>query len=117
MPSNDVPGGDARDAVEPQRFGLDSSVCERAFARRCTSKRIGHRADLLARAESYNTVCLLCHGVSIAPPPRGVVGRPIASVATFVGYSEGLKAKRAMSWTEANLDAFRPHRGLSRPAR
>ena len=51
-------------------------------------------------------MCKGCHGVSIAPTLRGVVGRPIASVATFAGYSDGLKAKRAMSWTEANLDAF-----------
>ena len=63
-------------------------------------------ADPEAGAETYNTVCKGCHGVSIAPTLRGVVGRPIASVATFAGYSEALKAKRAMSWTDANLDAF-----------
>jgi cytochrome c len=62
--------------------------------------------DAEAGAETYNTVCKGCHGVSIAPTLRGVVGRPIASVATFAGYSDALKAKSAMAWTEANLDAF-----------
>ena len=62
--------------------------------------------DPEAGAETYNTVCKGCHGVSIAPTLRGVIGRPIASVATFTGYSEALKSKSAMSWTEANLDAF-----------
>jgi cytochrome c len=62
--------------------------------------------DAEAGAETYNTVCKGCHGVSIAPTLRGVVGRPIASVASFAGYSDGLKAKSSMSWTAANLDAF-----------
>ena len=62
--------------------------------------------DPEAGAETYNTVCKGCHGVSIAPTLRGVIGRPIASVATFAGYSDGLKARSSMSWTEANLDAF-----------
>lgn len=63
-------------------------------------------ADHEAGAETYNTVCKGCHGVSIAPTLRGVVGRPIASVASFAGYSDALKAKSSMNWTEANLDAF-----------
>lgn len=63
-------------------------------------------ADAEAGAEIYNTVCKGCHGVSIAPTLRGVMGRPIASVASFAGYSDALKAKSSMSWTEANLDAF-----------
>lgn len=62
--------------------------------------------DPEAGAETYNTVCKGCHGVSIAPTLRGVVGRRIASVATFAGYSDALKARSAMSWTEANLEAF-----------
>lgn len=62
--------------------------------------------DAEAGAETYNTVCKGCHGVSIAPTLRGVIGRPIASVASFAAYSDGLKAKSSMSWTEANLDAF-----------
>lgn len=63
-------------------------------------------ADPEAGAETYDTVCKGCHGVSIAPTLRGVVGRPIASVASFAGYSDALKAKRSMTWTEANLDTF-----------
>ena len=63
-------------------------------------------ADPEAGAEIYDTVCKGCHGVSIAPTLRGVVGRPIASVASFAGYSDALKAKSSMSWTEENLDAF-----------
>jgi cytochrome c len=63
-------------------------------------------ADPEAGAETYNSLCKGCHGVSIAPTLRGVVGRPIASVASFAGYSDALKAKSSMSWTEANLDAF-----------
>jgi cytochrome c len=63
-------------------------------------------ADPEAGAETYNTVCKGCHGVSIAPTLRGVVGRRIASVASFAGYSDALKAKSSMSWSEANLDAF-----------
>lgn len=62
--------------------------------------------DAEAGAETYNTVCKGCHGVSIAPTLRGVVGRPIASVTSFAGYSDALKAKSSMSWSEANLDAF-----------
>jgi cytochrome c len=37
---------------------------------------------------------------------RGVIGRPIASVAEFSGYSDGLKSKGAETWSAANLDAF-----------
>jgi cytochrome c len=62
--------------------------------------------DIEAGAEIYSSVCKGCHGVSIAPTLRGVIGRPIASVASFLGYSDGLKAKSSMNWTEANLDEF-----------
>ena len=62
--------------------------------------------DAEAGAETYNNICKGCHGVSIAPTLRGIVGRPVASVATFAGYSDALKAKSALTWTEANLDAF-----------
>ena len=61
--------------------------------------------DVKAGSEIYNAVCKGCHGVSIAPTLRGVVGRPIAST-DFAGYSEGLKAKQAMTWTPENLDTF-----------
>lgn len=62
--------------------------------------------DAKAGSEVYATECRGCHAVSIAPTLRGVIGRPIASVAGFGGYSEGLKAKASDTWTEANLDAF-----------
>ena len=61
--------------------------------------------DADAGAEIYRSVCKECHGSSLAPPLRGVVGRQIASVATF-DYSDGLLAKMALTWTEANLSAF-----------
>lgn len=59
-----------------------------------------------AGAEVYESVCKGCHGVSIAPTLRGVVGRRIASVESYNGYSEGLKAKASLEWTRENLDAF-----------
>jgi cytochrome c2 len=62
--------------------------------------------DEHAGAEIYNAVCKGCHGVAIAPPLRGIIDRPIASVASFPGYSAGLKSKRSMTWTASNLDAF-----------
>jgi len=62
--------------------------------------------DPEAGGELYNSVCKGCHGVSIAPTLRGVIGRRIASVASFSGYSEALKARQEQTWTEANLDAF-----------
>jgi cytochrome c len=37
---------------------------------------------------------------------RGIIGRPIASVAAFGGYSDALRSKQSMTWTEQNLDAF-----------
>lgn len=62
--------------------------------------------DAEAGAELYSTECRGCHSVSIAPTLRGVIGRPIASVAAFTGYSDGLKAKSSEIWSEANLDSF-----------
>jgi len=62
--------------------------------------------DAEAGAEIYASECRGCHAVSIAPTLRGVLDRPIASVAAFTGYSEGLKAKSGQTWTHANLDAF-----------
>jgi cytochrome c len=63
-------------------------------------------ADEEAGAELYESVCKGCHAVSIGPTLRGVIGRPIASVASFAGYSEALKSKRALTWTAESLDAF-----------
>jgi cytochrome c len=82
---------------------LAASAAVLVFAAACAADVV---ADPEAGAETYNAVCKGCHGVSIAPTLRGVVGRPIASVASFAGYSDALKAKGSMSWTEANLDAF-----------
>lgn len=62
--------------------------------------------DADAGAEIYETECRGCHAVSIAPTLRGLVGRPIASVAAFAGYSGGLKARSGDTWTEANIDLF-----------
>jgi cytochrome c len=62
--------------------------------------------DADAGAETYATQCKGCHTVSIAPTLRGVADRPIASVADFGGYSPGLKARSAETWTAKNLDAF-----------
>lgn len=62
--------------------------------------------DAEAGAEFYSAECRGCHAVSIAPTLRGVVGRPIASVAAFTGYSEALKSKSGEVWSEANLNAF-----------
>ncbi|MDP3492368.1 MAG: c-type cytochrome [Hyphomonadaceae bacterium] len=59
-----------------------------------------------AGAEFYATECKGCHAVSIAPTLRGVIGRPVASVAGFSGYSEALKAKAALAWTPETLDIF-----------
>ena len=54
--------------------------------------------DAEAGAELYATECRGCHAVSIAPTLRGVIGRPIASVGAFTGYSDGLKARAADTW-------------------
>jgi cytochrome c len=62
--------------------------------------------DPQAGAELYNSVCKGCHGVSIAPTLRGVVGRRIASVESFPAYTEALKAKRDLTWTAESLDQF-----------
>jgi cytochrome c len=58
-------------------------------------------------AEHFEATCAECHGpAATAPTLRGIIGRPIASIASFYGYSEALKAKKAMAWTPANLDAY-----------
>jgi cytochrome c len=62
--------------------------------------------DAEAGAELYSAECRGCHAVSIAPTLRGVIGRRIASVAEFFGYSDGLKSRSGETWSESNLDAF-----------
>jgi cytochrome c len=62
--------------------------------------------DAEAGAELFGGECRGCHAVSIAPTLRGVIGRPIASLATFGGYSEGLKARSGEVWSPENLEKF-----------
>jgi cytochrome c len=58
-------------------------------------------------AEQFEATCAECHGAAAtAPTLRGIVGRPVASVQTFYGYSEAMKAKKPMTWTEDNLNAY-----------
>lgn len=71
--------------------------------------------DAEAGAELYAAQCKGCHTVSIAPTLRGVADRPIASVAGFGGYSEGLRAKSDQKWTAENLDAFLSAPGVFAP--
>jgi cytochrome c len=62
--------------------------------------------DAEAGAEIYANDCKGCHSVSIGPSLRGVIGRPIASVAAYTGYSEGLKGRAGGSWDLATLDVY-----------
>jgi cytochrome c len=59
-----------------------------------------------AGADLYNSVCKGCHGVNIGPTLRGVVGRRIAGVESFTGYSDALKALKDRTWTPELLDKF-----------
>lgn len=55
----------------------------------------------------FEATCAECHGAAAtAPTLRGVIGRPIASVANYYGYSEALKSKSSLTWTKENLDAY-----------
>ena len=63
--------------------------------------------DANAGAELFDSVCEECHGAAAtAPTLRGIIGRPAASVASFDGYSEALKAKKSLTWSPANLNLF-----------
>ena len=63
--------------------------------------------DVNAGAEIFDSVCEECHGAAAtAPTLRGIIGRPFASIDSFDGYSDALKAKRSLTWTPANLDSF-----------
>lgn len=57
-------------------------------------------------ADLYSAECRGCHSVSIGPTLRGLIGRPAASVDGFAGYSDALKAKAGLVWTEPNIDTF-----------
>jgi cytochrome c len=37
---------------------------------------------------------------------RGLIGRPVASVAGFGGYSDALKARSGQTWSAASVDIF-----------
>ena len=57
--------------------------------------------------QQFEATCAECHGAAAtAPTLRGIINRPIASVADFYGYSEGLKAKKNLTWTKENLNAY-----------
>ena len=63
--------------------------------------------DADAGAEQFEATCAECHGpAATAPTLRGIIGRPIASVEDFYGYSEAMKAKKNMTWTVKNLDSY-----------
>jgi cytochrome c len=62
--------------------------------------------DPEAGADLYDSVCKGCHGVNIGPSLRGVVGRRVASVESFMGYSDALKALKDRTWTPELLDKF-----------
>jgi len=58
-------------------------------------------------AEQFEATCSECHGpAATAPTLRGIIGRPIASVADFYGYSMALQEKKDLTWTKENLDAY-----------
>jgi cytochrome c len=61
--------------------------------------------DPTAGAEVYRSVCKECHGGSLAPPLRGVIGRQVASAPDF-DYTDALLAKKSLTWTPQNLDTF-----------
>jgi len=63
--------------------------------------------DANAGAELFDSVCEECHGAAAtAPTLRGIIGRPAASIESFEGYSDALKAKKSLIWTAANLNLF-----------
>lgn len=59
-----------------------------------------------AGAELFSASCEACHASGVGPSLRGVIGRPVASVESFYGYTDALKAKSSVSWTEASLDGL-----------
>ena len=54
----------------------------------------------------FNNVCKGCHGVSIAPDLRGVVGREIASQPDYKNYTDAIKALRGNVWTKEKLSEW-----------
>jgi len=55
----------------------------------------------------FEATCAECHGAAAtAPTLRGIINRPVASIASYYGYSEAMKAKKSETWTVVNLDAY-----------
>ena len=58
-------------------------------------------------AEQFEATCAECHGAAAtAPTLRGIIGREVASIESFYGYSEAMKAKKPMKWTKENIFAY-----------
>ncbi len=70
------------------------------------SEALSLKGDVKSGGQMYNTVCKGCHGVSIAPNLRGVLGRTIASESKFPNYTDALKALQPGTWTKEKLDGF-----------
>ncbi|HYM34664.1 MAG TPA: hypothetical protein VET48_04660, partial [Steroidobacteraceae bacterium] len=48
-------------------------------------------------SEQFEATCAECHGpAATAPTLRGIIGREVASVQSFYGYSEALKSKKPL---------------------
>ena len=55
-------------------------------------------------ADQFDATCAECHGAAAtAPTLRGIIGREAASIESFYGYSEAMKAKKPMKWTKENI--------------
>jgi cytochrome c len=76
-------------------------------SRAASTAKTAITGDANAGAEFFDSVCEECHGAAAtAPTLRGIVGRSAASIESFDGYSEALKAKKSLTWTAANLNLF-----------
>jgi cytochrome c len=63
--------------------------------------------DATRGEEHFEATCSECHGpAATAPTLRGIINRPIASVESFYGYSESLKALQGKKWTVENINAY-----------
>jgi cytochrome c len=63
--------------------------------------------DAARGEEQFEATCSECHGpAATAPTLRGIINRPIASVESFYGYSESLKALQGKKWTVENINAY-----------
>jgi cytochrome c len=58
-------------------------------------------------AEQFEATCAECHGpAATAPTLRGIIGREVASIQSFYGYSEALKGKKPMKWSKETLNTY-----------